>query len=118
MKKKLLGILILPTLVMAAITGEGNNQTKSFEQTIYTMETHRSTALDVMYGLKTNIGEISGKKGPLKRSTEASNYSALGLMYGVGTGSMELARGKEESKLDRFQGDAPLALELMYSRIS
>ena len=103
---------------MAAITGEGNNQTKSFEQTIYTMEAHRSTALDVMYGLKTNVSEISGKEAPLKRNAEDNSYSALELMYGTGTGSMRLAKGMEESKLDRFQGDAPLALELMYSRIS
>ena len=118
MKKKLLGILILPTLVMAGITEEGSNQKKSFEQKIYTTETHRSTALNVMYGLNTNIGEISGEKTSLKESVDGDNYSALELMYAFGTGSKKMARVNDSLKTDAPLENAPLALELMYSRIS
>lgn len=118
MKKKLLGILILPTLVMAGITGKGGNETKSFEKKIYAVEAHRNTALNVMYGVETSVGKTLKKRDPLKETGEVNNYSALETMYKNETGSVNYASGRKPLKTDTAKINNPLALELMYSRIS
>lgn len=114
MKKKLLGILILPTLVMAGVTGEGSNQTKTFEKKIYALEDHKTSALDVMYSGETTFRKSIASEG----GTETNNYSALELMHEFGTGSKEYAKVKESLKGEVVQEEASTALELMYSRLS
>ncbi|GLI57912.1 hypothetical protein PM10SUCC1_34260 [Propionigenium maris DSM 9537] len=118
MKKKLLGILILPTLVMAGVTGEGSNQTKTFEKKIYALEDHRTSALDVMYSGETNVNETFKKSITSKGNTEVSSYSALELMHEFGTDSKEYAKVRETLKGEVVQEEASTALELMYSRLS
>ncbi len=116
MKKKLLGILIIPALVMAGVTGEGSSQTKAFEKN--SVVAHSKSALEIMYSGETNLNESFSQKVALEDTAEANNYSALNLMYEVGTGSRKYANNREVLEEKAIQGDTPLALELMYSKVS
>ncbi len=117
MKKKLLGILILPTLVMAGITGEGSSQTKTFGKS-YSVEAHSNSALDVMYSGENNAGETFNRSILSEGVREGSSYSALELMYEAGTGSTKYAKGGEVLEERTTKRETPMALELMYSRVS
>lgn len=116
MKKKLLGILIIPALVMAGVTGEGSSQTKAFEKN--SVVAHNKSALEIMYSGETTLNESFNQKVASEDTAKANNYSALDLMHEVGTGSTKYAKSREVLEEKTIQGDTPLALKLMYSKVS